>query len=98
MTRTIYLVYDIPSAGNTGDWYQTCPTFDREEAVRAARGALAYLTDSEKSRREVYVGVHTVSIPDGDTRTASEIYRAMISDDAWPEDHDVITITEAEVD
>jgi len=92
MKKTIYLVYDIPSAGAVGDWYQTNPTFDRDEAVKAARGALQYLTDTEKSRRDIYVGVHTVDVPEDDTRTAAEIYRTMLEEDTWSDDHDVINI------
>jgi len=91
MTKTIYLVYDVPSAG-TGDWYQSKPTYHKFEAIRNARIAWEYLTEHEKSKRYVYVGAHTVSVPEDDVRAASRVYKDMMDDDTWPADHDVITI------
>lgn len=89
----IYLVYDRPT-GQTGDWYQTCPTYDCAEAVKAAQNAWAHLTDSERSRREIYVGIHRVPLLEGDTRTAAQVYSDMLDEDTWPADHDIIRITE----
>ena len=95
--KTIYLVYDVPTT-QTGDWFQERPTYDRAEAVKAARNAWAYLTDTERSRREVYVGVHHVDLPEGDTRTAAQVYDDMLDDDTWPVDHDIIQITEEDAE
>lgn len=91
--KNLYLVYDVPTT-QTGDLYQTCHTYDRAEAIKAARNAWAYLTDTERSRREVYVGVHRVPLPEGDTRTAAQVYNDMLDEDTWPVDHDIIRITE----
>jgi len=91
MKKVIYLVYDIPNEG-TGDWYQTNPTFDEAEAVKAAQWAWAYLTEAERRCRKIYVGVHTVDVPEGDQRSAKDIYEDMLDDDTWPVDHDMIDI------
>lgn len=95
--KTIYLVYDRPT-GQTGDWYQECPTFDKAEAVKAAQWAWSYLTKNERACREVYVGVHRVPLPEGDTRTAAQVYDDMLDDDTWPVDHDIIQITEEDAE
>lgn len=94
MTKTIYLVYDVPAVDQSGDWFQTCPTFDGVQAIRVAEYALNRLTPAERARRDVYVGVHHVDLPEGDVRTAGKIYDDMLADDTWPSDHDVIEIGE----
>lgn len=90
MKKTIYLVHDEPR--RNGDSFETCPTFDREEAIRIARTAWNHLTTSEKKQREVYVGVHTVNVPDDDQRPAEQVYHDLMDEDEWPCDHDVIEV------
>lgn len=95
MTKTIYLVYDVPAHG-TGDWFESSPTFDRARALRAASGEYAHLTDIERKKRRVYVGIHHVELPDGDARTAAQVYDDMVHEDTWPADHDVIELPEVQ--
>ena len=94
MKKSIYLVYDIPANGQSGDWFQSCPTFDRAQAIHEAEYDLAHLTASERARRHVYVGIHYVELTEIDTRSAHEIYDDMLEEDTWPVDHDVIELTE----
>lgn len=87
----IYVVYDAP-LGETGDEWTDNPTFDKEEAIEQAKRTWERLTSREQSKRHVYVGVHRVSIPGDDARTAEQIMNDMIDADTWPFDHDVIEI------
>lgn len=93
MEKTIYIVYDEPKKGD-GDIFENCPTFDRDKAVKAARYAWDHLTTREQEKRNVYVGIHTVTLPDDDHRSAEQIYRDLMGEDEWPYDHDVIEIQE----
>lgn len=93
MEKTIYIVYDEPKKGD-GDIFENCPTFDRDKAVKAARYAWDHLTTREQEKRNVYVGIHTVTLPDDDQRSAEQIYHDLMGEDEWPYDHDVIEIQE----
>ena len=89
--HVIYLTITQQLDG-TGDVWQEHPTFDRKAALRIAADEWNHLTRSEQARRRVYVGVYTVVVPAGDTRTAGQIFDDMLADDTWPIDHDVLEL------
>ncbi len=88
---TIYMMHEEPltSRGEIGEGK---PTFDKNEAIREAEMQWAHMTDREKKNYHVYVGIHKVTVPVDDTRSAEQIYHDMLEDDTWPADHDVIEL------
>ncbi len=94
MKKIVYVVEDRPRDGFDGDWFQSGFTFNKEEAIEAARSVRRHLTRCELKKSVHYVLGYEVDVEDGvDAEAAYDEF--VVNDDSLsgPDPVDCIDIT-----
>ena len=88
MEKKIYLPIDAPI--KEGDIFEGAATFDLDAALQDAKSMYQRLTEREKAKRHIYIGVYQVDARGNEL--AQDIYNLALLEGTWNPDHDVIEL------